>query len=59
VTPITSAPVPAASAATTELSTPPDMATTIRASRGAAKLKINGHGDARIRGLYSKFTLSG
>ena len=31
VTPITSAPVRAASAAVTELSTPPDMATTIRA----------------------------
>src|SRR5262245_53521670 len=34
VTPITSAPVPAASAAVTELSTPPDMATTIRAWLG-------------------------
>src|SRR3954464_15250669 len=32
VTPITSAPVCTASAAVTELSTPPDMATTIRAS---------------------------
>src|SRR5688572_26386440 len=34
VTPITSAPVRAASAATTLLSTPPDMATTMRASAG-------------------------
>ena len=41
MTPITSAPVRAASAATTELSTPPDMATTIRRlARGPVELEI-------------------
>jgi hypothetical protein len=56
VTPITSAPVRAASAATTDESTPPDIATTIRAE--AASFSRSKRGSIAAV-LYSKFTLSG
>src|SRR6185295_12894722 len=53
VTPTTSAPVCAASAAVTELSTPPDMATTILASlAGRARSKLGG-----IAWLFTRISL--
>ena len=65
--PIVSAPLRAASAATTELSTPPDMATTIRAPlSGPAELEIRVHRPGQIGApaarcpvpaLYPLFTL--
>ena len=49
---MTSAPVRAASAATTLLSTPPDIATTIRARRGVLKVEMRDHGGGSLLEIH-------